>query len=89
MLRWQGEPDKADKVEDRKRGQLHGPAWDINRALNEFVLENLLSTQARKKISQFQESISGREEMSTFYRPSKQQTLAQSSEEPLQKHNPT
>lgn len=37
MLRWQGEPDKADKVEDRKRGQPHGPAWDINRALNEFA----------------------------------------------------
>lgn len=37
MLRWQGEPDKVDKVEDRKRGQPHRPAWDINRALNEFA----------------------------------------------------
>lgn len=82
MLRWQGEPDK---VEDRKRGQPHGPAWDVNRAFKEFTrFRKFTVYAARKKISQFQENVKWQRGNEFIL-----QTLAQSSEEPLQKHNPT
>lgn len=90
MLRWQGEPDKVDKVEDRKRGQPHRPAWDINRALNEFARfrkftvytskEEDLSIPRKYKWQRGNEYILQTQQAAD---------LAQSSGGPLQKHNPT